>query len=357
MNKKVISIAFIFLLVILSPKSIFASARSEVLGDFTNTNLFPPVAAGTGFLLPDSPIYFVDKIFQNFKLALAFTPQNKAATEGQILGERLAELRVMHASGNKDGINTALLEIEKEAKNAAYDLKVASANGEDVSQIAKQVNDYLKDYRNIIAVAADNSSEELSLKLESTNLSLLSSKVDVDEFLNQADKDDAIQSDLESEVETAVLGQETRSLSTEKKLGSLEKRASKAAELQAKKDTVKKLLEVKKTENKKLLEEKKKLQDQKKKLLEERKKKMESAREALKKVREAAKSFREAKKAENELKSQNEQEVHPSVTPEQKSSTETETHSSDSNSGSGSSNSGSGSSGSSNSGGKGGDDK
>jgi len=316
MNKKVISIAFIFLLVILSPKSLFASAREEVLGDSTNTNLFPPVAAGTGFLLPDSPIYFADKIFQNLKLALAFAPENKALLEGQILGERLAELRVMHASGNSDGINTALLEIEKEAKNAAYDLKVAAANGRDVSQIAKQVNDYLRDYRNIIAIASSNSSDELSLRLDSTNLSLLSSKVDVDEFLNQADLDDAIQSDLNSEVENVVLGTSTKAEKTEKKINALEKRASKAAELQAKKDAVKNFVETKKAENKKLLQQKQQLQDQKKKLLEEQKKKLEAAREALKKVKEAAKSFREAKKAELELKVQNEQEAHSSVTPE-----------------------------------------
>lgn len=336
MNKKIISIAFIFLLVILSPKSIFASAREEVLGDSTNTNLFPPVAAGTGFLLPDSPFYFADKIYQNLKLAFAFTPENKAVMEGQILGERLAELRVMHARGNNDGINTALSEIEKEAKNAAQYVKESAAGGKDVTVLAKQINDFLRDYRTILSTASLNSNEELSLKLESTNQSLLVSKVNVEDFLTIADQEDAIASDLETEVENAVLSASTKAEKTEKKLDNLEKRASRAAELQAKKDTAKKLLETKKAENKKLLEEKKKLQEQKKKLLEVQKKKLEAAREALKKVKEAARSFREAKKAELELKSQNEQELRPSVAPEQKSSTETETHSGSSNSGSGS---------------------
>lgn len=301
--KKLYAVLIVFALFILViPQHVLASPRQEVLGDSSNNELFPAVSAGTGFLLPDSPFYFLDKIFQGLKLTASINPQAKAKIEIQIIGERMAELRVMHAKGNRDGINVVLSEIEKEARNAAQYVKDAAAEGGDVTVLAKQINDYFRDYRTVLTTASQNSNEELSLKLDSTNQSLLVSKVNVEDFLNPADQDDAIQSDLEDEVERVVLGAEAKANATEKKIDNLEKRASKAAELQAKKDAIKEFLDTKKAENKNLLEQKKKLQEQRKKLLEERKKKLQAAREAFKKAKEAAKHFKDAKKAEQELK-------------------------------------------------------
>ncbi len=298
-----IFLALILLVVLTLPKHSYADPRSEVLGDSTVNSdvLFPPVTAGPGYLLPDSPLYFLDKLSQKLKLAIAFSPERKAFIESQIVGERLAELRIMHARGNSQGVNIALSEIEKEATKMGQNLKDAAASGADITVLAKQLNDSLKNDRNILAAASQNAPEDLALKLQSTNQSLLVSKVNVEDFLNAADQEDAIQSDLNDEVDSAVLGIATSSEKLEKRVERLENRASRAAELEQKRADVKAQIEAKKDEAKKFLEKRKEIEAKRKALLEERKKKLEAMRESVKNAREALKNYKDARKAEKEL--------------------------------------------------------
>ena len=334
--------SFLVLIVILllaSSRASFATPQQEVLGYSSGENNFPVVTAGTGFLLPDSPLYFADKIFQGLKLAIALSPERKTTVQTQILGERMAELREMYARKNGEGIAKALWELEKEAKNLAASVKAVS-NSNEAQLLAKKANDVLRDYRVILAAASTSSSDELSLKLDSASHSLLVSKVEIEDFLTIADQEDAIASDLEMEVENAVLGTSTKAEKTEKKIQNLEKRATKAEQIEKKKLEQKTKANAKKLEAKKVLEKRKQLEEKRKKLIEERKKKLEAAREALKKAREAALKFKEAQKAERELKNQTEDEVENETEDEDESKQEDDS----SNSGSGSSNSGSGSS-------------
>ena len=336
-------ISFLSVLIILTvlvfARSVYATPQQEVLGYSLGSNTFPKVTAGTGFLLPDSPLYFADKVFQNLKLAVAFTSESKVTVQTQILGERMAELREMYSRRNNEGIVKALWELEKEAKNLAASVKAVS-NSNEAQLLAKKANDVLRDYRVILAAASTSSSDELSLKLDSASHSLLVSKVEIEDFLTIADQEDAIASDLEMEVENAVLGTSTKAEKTEKKIQNLEKRATKAEQIEKKKLEQKAKANAKKLEAKKVLEKRKQLEEKRKKLIEERKKKLEAAREALKKAREAALKFKEAQKAERELKNETEDEAENETEDKDKSKQEDDS----SNSGSGSSNSGSGSS-------------
>lgn len=331
--KKISSfLILIVILVLASSKVSYANPQQEVLGYSSGSNSFPTVTAGTGFLLPDNPFYFADKIFQGLKLTVALSPEAKTAVQTQILGERMAELREMYARKNSEGVVKALWELEKEANNLAQSVRAVS-DTENGKVLAKKANDVLRDYRVILAAASSTSSDGLALKLESTSHSLLVSKLEVENFLTIADQEDAIASDLEMEVENAVLGASTKAEKTEKKIQKLEKRATKAEAIEKKKLEAKAKLEAKKAEAKKVLEKRKQLEEKRKQLIEERKKKLEAARETLKKAREAAQKFKEAQKAEKELKSQTENETENEV--------ENENESDSSNSGSGSSNNGS----------------
>lgn len=267
-----------------------------------NKNVFPAVSSGPGFILPDSPVYFVDNFYQKVKLTLAFTPERRAIVRNEIVGERMAELRVMHARGNQKGISVALYELARESRALGMDLKEAELEGRDVTKIAKSINDSLRANRQVLAQAAASSNEELSLKLDSANEGLLIAKVDVENYLNPVDLEDAIDSDLEDEVETAVLGIETEAVSADRKLEKLEKRAQKQAELETKKAEQEEKIEAQKTTLKELAEKRKEAREKRKKILEERRKKIQEAREALKKSKEASKKVREAKKANEELK-------------------------------------------------------
>ena len=266
-----------------------------------NKNTFPAVSNGPGFILPDSPLYFVDNLYQEIKLVLALTPEKRALVRNEIVGERMAERRVMHARGSSRGISTALYELSRESKALAADLKEAQLSGRDVTKIAKSINDSLRVNRQVLVAASAGSSEELSLKLESANESLLIAKVNVEDYLNPTDFEGAIDEDLEDEVETAVLGIETQAVSADKKLEKLEKRAQIEAENEAKKALQEEKVEAQKAQVKEMIQKKKEAREKRKKILEERKKKLQEAREALKKSKEASKKLKEAKKSREEL--------------------------------------------------------
>lgn len=303
--------SFLILIVILllaSSKLSYANPQQEVLGYSSGFNAFPTVTAGTGFFLPDNPFYFADKMFQGLKLMVALSPEAKITVQTQILGERMAELREMYARKNSEGVVKALWELEKEANNLAENVRAVSDN-EKGKVLAKRVNDVLRDYRIILASVSSTSSDGLSLKLDSANHALLVSKLEVENFLTIADQEDAIASDLEMEVENAVLGASTKAEKTEKKIQNLEKRATKTEQIEKKKTEAKAKANVKKIEAKNVMEKRKQLEEKRKKLIEERKKKLVAAREALKKAREAALRFKEAQKAEKELKTEVEAEA------------------------------------------------
>ncbi len=267
-----------------------------------NKNIFPAVTNGPGHILPDSPIYFVDNLYQEIKLVLAFTPEKRALVRNEIVGERMAELRVMHARGSERGVLNALYELSRESKALSADLKDAQLAGGDVTKIAKTINDSLRLNRQVLAIASNGSSEELSLKLDSANESLLIAKVNVEGYLNPTDFEGAVNEDLEDEVETAVLGIETQAVSADKKLEKLEKRAQIEAENEAKKALAEEKVEAQKTAVKEMIQKKKEAREKRKKILEERKKKLQEAREALKKSKEASQKLKEAKKTREELK-------------------------------------------------------
>ncbi len=260
-----------------------------------NKNNFPAVSNGPGYILPDSPFYFVDNLYQEIKLVLALTPEKRAIVRNEIVGERMAELRVMHARGSSRGISTALYELSRESKELAADLKEAELAGRDVTKIAKSINDSLRANRQVLAAASAGSSEELSLKLDSANESLLIAKVNVEDYLNPTDFEGAVDEDLEDEVETAVLGIETEAVSADKKLEKLEKRTQKEADIEAKKALQEEKVETQKAQVKEMIQKKKEAREKRKKMLEERKKKIQEAREALKKSKEASKKIKEAK--------------------------------------------------------------
>lgn len=209
---------------------VFAGPVKEVLGDQTEASeiVVPPVAAGAGMILPDSPFYFVDKAFQNLKLSLALSPEKKAEARNLIIGERLAELRVMTERGNTSAVQSTLADITVQSEKMAKELADAASQGRNVSDIAQSINNTLRGHRDVLRRASSNANGPLALQLDSVNQSLLAAKVSVEEHLPEQQMMEAMQEDLEDEVDTQVLGVETATNKLEKRLTQLDSLVSRA---------------------------------------------------------------------------------------------------------------------------------
>ena len=349
----------LLLLILFLPASASAHHKEEVLGEATPSAelVFPPVTSGTGFILPDSPFFFLDKTFQQVKLILAFSPQQKARVRAQIAGERMAELRLMLVRENQTAINTVLSELAKETDLAAASLSEAAASGQDVKLLAKELNETIKLQRKILNILASQTRGVLKFQLKAARQALKESKVEVEDELTQEDLENEIEEDLADEIENEVEEASESAKKVESDLVKLEREVSKATAkaLNRRQQAIEKAIEKRndvliKAEEGLLKAEKTKQEG----LLEAQKRASEQAREALKKAQEAASKFKEARKRVTEIKA---------VPVGGTSGVSNSGSSSSSNSGSsgsdssGSSNSGSSGSGSSGSGsGNGGDD-
>lgn len=293
-------------LFVVSPTS--AHHRVRVLGVATSASelVFPPVTSGPGFILPDSPLFFLDQFFQNIRLTVAFDSRQRAKVRAQIAGERLAELRLMLARNNPEGINTALSQLTKEVGFAAGNLTEAQAQGQNVETLAKDLNDTIKLQRHILGMLASQADGALKLQLKAARKALKEAKVEIEDGLDEAELEIEIEEDLNDEVEDEVEDAHDLAKEVERELEELEHEASQAAKksLDKREEALLKAIEEKNEELKKAYE--KTLEVEKKKqeaLLKVKDEAAKQARRAIKEAKEAAVKFESARKATSEIKS------------------------------------------------------
>ena len=172
---------FIFLLsVSLASAVIFLSANFAYA---TSVLSIPPTAEGPGLILPDSPLYFLDQVKQEFRLLLAFTPEQRAKIHNAVAGERMAELRFMLAKNNSAGIRVALLGISDNLKAASEDVVEAKLTVRNIDQLAKTVNDSIKEKRKTLSVLEQQATGEIRAQVLASVEALMDAKMKVEENL------------------------------------------------------------------------------------------------------------------------------------------------------------------------------
>ena len=183
---------FIFLLgvsltsavVVLSPVTVFANHQEDVLGVTSAPALsIPPTAEGPGLVLPNSPLYFLDYLKQDFRLLLAFTPEQKARIHNAVAGERLAELRLMLVKSDVSGIRTALQGVSDNLKAASMDLTDAKLTGRNVTLLAEELNTSIKEKQQSLSILEAQATGEIKAQVVATEEALKLAKAQVEEDL------------------------------------------------------------------------------------------------------------------------------------------------------------------------------
>lgn len=303
--------------------SVFAPLASanhlqDVLGESTVISeiKFPGLAAGPGFILPDSTMYPLDQLVQEIRLALAFTPEQQAQVYMRILGERLGETKVMMERNNPTGIEMALSGADKAARGAAGSLGDAAAKGRGTAALARDMNRTLAEYRAALKEVVSQAPASLASRLEATGYTLLEAKVRVEEELPGDELAAAIDNDLQEMVDTEVLGVQTAANSLMRKFNSLDNRSSLSAEQRMKYEE---MMASKSGIRKDLLEQRKKAlqdyQEQKKKLQEERKKIYEQIKLLMQQLQSNQKAMQQLQKIQSSLNNGTLPSITPTVTP------------------------------------------
>ncbi|HVZ58937.1 MAG TPA: DUF5667 domain-containing protein [Patescibacteria group bacterium] len=220
-------------LLALSSVGVFAYRDTAVLGTTTEVTdaVFPPVTSGPGHILPDSPLYFLDKLYQDFRLALVFTPANRAQLHMAIAGERMAELRVESARNNQAGVDTALTELEHEVTAASDDVRDAASQGQDVTQLARDIHQAMTDYRNdLVSVEAQVPDTAYEQKLATASDVIWEARTLTEDALPEGDLKHEMMANAQEELDEAVLGISTATTNLQNKISIYEKVSSGSAD-------------------------------------------------------------------------------------------------------------------------------
>ena len=169
---------------VLSANSASAHHLEEVLGVEAMPVLsIPPTAEGPGFLLPDSPIFFLDQLKQEVRLLLALTPEQKAKVHVAVAGERLAELQIMLAKNNVPGVRIALQGVSDNLKAASGNIANAKLTGRNINLLAKEINDSIKEKQKSLSVLERQATGEIKAQVMAAKESLKVSKVKIEDNL------------------------------------------------------------------------------------------------------------------------------------------------------------------------------
>lgn len=187
----------ILLFILINPVPVFANHKGIVLGESIQKSLsIPATTEGPGFILPDSPLFFLDQLKQQARLLLAFSPEDKVNVYQDIAGERAAELRIMLARGDQQGIRTDLDGIADNLKAAASALSDAQLTGRNVTKLAKALNDNIKAKQETLDILESQANGEIKAQVKTASVAVLGAKVQAEDALNPLDLENEIRDDL-----------------------------------------------------------------------------------------------------------------------------------------------------------------
>ena len=189
----------------------------------------PPIAEGPGLILPDSPLFFLDKIKQEVRILFAFTPQNRAKTYNAIAGERLAELRFMLLRNNKNGVETDLAGITENLENAANSLTEAQFRGENVELLSENINNDIKRKQDSLDILLSQATGDLKTMVLGAQTSVYQSKAKVVSGLSSQKLENETKEDIMKQIETKIKYSSDSSADILVKIETLRKQASQSA--------------------------------------------------------------------------------------------------------------------------------
>ena len=103
----------------------------------------PQVALPSAGLTPESNFYFLDKFGEALREFFTFNPEGKAHLQITFASERIAEIKVILETKGVEakGLEVAQSRLQAHLANAATIVVDQKAEGKDVSQLAKELND------------------------------------------------------------------------------------------------------------------------------------------------------------------------------------------------------------------------
>lgn len=217
---------FIFALVLVVP--IQAQARhGRVLGTQTdNINVNLATTQGSGFLLPNSPLYFLDIWRDNLSLFLSgFDKEAQAKLHLKIAGERITEVKIMLEGKdvNARGLDIALSSITENVTGAGQALKDQKNKGKNVEKLALELNEIIAAQKQSLRIIAGAYDDKISFKVKAVERAVEEEEIKIEDQMAADLLDNELKRELKAAYDEAVKEAEAAS----QKVASLEEKLEK----------------------------------------------------------------------------------------------------------------------------------
>lgn len=231
MRKLFIFLLSVSLIFLVAADSVSAHHQEDVLGVASAQILsIHPTSEGPGLILPDSPLFFLDRLKQEVRLLLAFTPEQKAKIHTAVAGERLAELQLMLAKNHVPGVRIALQGVSDNLKMASDDLAQAKLTGRNISLLAKSINDSIKEKQKTFSMLEKDATGEIKAQVHAAKESLKLSKIKVEDHLPADLLINEMEEDLRLEIDDNISNAAHSAVGINRAIDVLTRLASEAAQ-------------------------------------------------------------------------------------------------------------------------------
>lgn len=166
---------------------VFISVVSVAFAQETSKIEMPPTNGGPGFVLPNSPLFFLDQLKQDIRVSFSLTAEQRARTYMQIANERLAEFRIMLAKNEPIGARVALDGVYDNFQLASEELDNARYSGRNVSKTAKEMANLIREHQKALDVVELQAVGVLKKQVAVAQESLILSKNTIEKSLESKD--------------------------------------------------------------------------------------------------------------------------------------------------------------------------
>ncbi|HET7713649.1 MAG TPA: DUF5667 domain-containing protein, partial [Patescibacteria group bacterium] len=105
---------------------------------------------------PGELLFPLDTLVEEVQATATFDNSSKANLRTTFAAERLREVQELVASGNAQGLDVAILNVQKNYKDAINALKAMKASGTINQEVFQQVKKILQDHRNLLKKIKDD---------------------------------------------------------------------------------------------------------------------------------------------------------------------------------------------------------
>lgn len=194
-------LAFFLLFIVTVP--VTYAAHGRVLSAVRNSSRVDlTVNQGPGFLLPSSPIYFVDLLRDNLTLFLvSYDGSIKAKEHLRIAGERVAELNVLLDKEviDQKSLNVGLENLADHVQAAAETLRSEKHRGKNVEELASDLNKAINEQKQSLRAIRVKGDNEANLKITAKLATIRDIEVTVEDEMRK----DLLENEIVSELKIA----------------------------------------------------------------------------------------------------------------------------------------------------------